>query len=76
MNPVLPQRQVLSRGSCPAPGQPGLAIASVGYQAPAFVNQRFQGGVKSFNVVPGTAYSGYGRFILNSSPTKQRLFYP
>lgn len=76
MNPVLPQRQVLSRGSCPAPGQPGLAIASVGYQAPAFVNQRFQGGVKSFNVVPGTAYNGYGRFILNSSPTKQRLFYP
>ncbi|XP_068717636.1 homeodomain-interacting protein kinase 3-like [Montipora capricornis] len=75
VNQLLPQRQVLSRGSCPAPVQPGLAIASVGYQAPSFVNQRYQG-VKAFNVVPGSAYNGYGRFILNSSPTKQRLFYP
>lgn len=81
VNPGLPQRQVLSRGSCPAPVQPGLAIAGVGYQAPpSFVNQRYQnpvvGAVKTFNVVPSGSYNGYGRFILNSSPTKQRVFYP
>lgn len=81
VNPGLPQRQVLSRGSCPPPVQPGLALAGVGYQAPpSFVNQRYQnpvmGAVKTFNVVPGGTYNGYGRFILNSSPTKQRLFYP
>lgn len=81
MNPGLPPRQVLSRGSCPAPVQPGLALAGVGYQAPpSFVNQRYQtpmvGAVKTFNVVPGGAYNPYGRYIVNSSPTKQRLFYP
>lgn len=81
VNPGAPQRQVLSRGSCPVPVQPGLALAGVGYQAPpSFVNQRYQnpvlGAVKTFNVVPSGTYNGYGRFILNSSPTKQRLFYP
>lgn len=80
VNPGLPQRQVLSRGSCQAPMQPGLAVAGVGYQGPhTLVNQRYQnsvmGAVKTFNVVPST-YNGYGRFILNSSPTKQRVFYP
>ena len=81
VNPGLPQRQVLSRGSCPAPVQPGLAIAGVGYQAPpSFLNQRYQspvvGAVNTFNVVPRGSYNGYGRFILNSSPRKQRVFYP
>lgn len=81
VNPGLPQRQVLSRGSCPAPMQPGLTITGVGYQAPpSFVNQRYQapvvGAVKTFNVVPSGSYNAYGRYILNSSPTKQRVFYP
>ena len=81
VNPSLPQRQVLSRGGCPAPVQPGLTLTGVGYQAPpSFVNQRYQspvvGAVKTFNVVPSGPYNGYGRFIVNSSPTKQRVFYP
>ena len=78
VNPGLSQRQVLSHGNCPAPVQPGLALAGVGYQAPPFVNQRYQtpvvGAVKTFNVLPSGAYNPYGRYIL--SPTKQRLFYP
>lgn len=78
-NPAVPQRQVLSHGSCPAPVQPGLSLAGVGYQAPSsFVNQRYQtpvvGAVKTFNVLPSGSYNPYGRYIL--SPTKQRLFYP
>lgn len=81
VNAGLQQRQVLSRGSCPAPVQPSLAITGVGYQAPpSFVNQRYQtpvvGAVKTFNVVPSGAYNAYGRYVLNSSPTKQRVFYP
>lgn len=79
VNPGLPQRQVLSHGSCPAPVQPGLSLPGVGYQAPpSFVNQRYQapvvGAVKTLNVLPSGAYNPYGRYIL--SPTKQRLFYP
>ena len=79
VNPGLPQRQVLSHGSCPAPVQPGLSLAGVGYQAPpSFVNQRYQapvvGAVKTLNVLPSGSYNPYGRYIL--SPTKQRLFFP
>lgn len=81
VNPALPPRQVLSRGGCPASMQPGLTLTGVGYQAPpSFVSQRYQnpvvGPMKTFNVLPNGTYNGYGGFILNSSPTKQRVFYP
>ena len=81
VNPVLPQRQVLSRGSCQATVQPGLALAGVGYPASSsFVSPRFQnpvvGPMKTYSVVPSGTHNGYGSYILNSSPTKTRAFYP
>ncbi|KAK3736225.1 hypothetical protein QZH41_019104 [Actinostola sp. cb2023] len=77
----LSQAPILSRGNCQAPMQNGIAMAGQSFptQLP-YTNQMYQtpvlGGLKAYNVVPNGATGPYGPFVVNSSPTKGRMFFP
>lgn len=72
---------LISRGNLQTPMQNGLSLTGQTfpgqmpytnpvYQAPVF------GGLKTYNVVPNGSTGPYGPFVLNSSPTKGRIFFP
>lgn len=72
---------VLSRGNLQTPVQNGLSLTGQSFpgQMP-YTNPVYQtpvfGGLKTYNIVPNGSTGPYGPFVLNSSPTKNRVFFP
>lgn len=72
---------VLPRGNLQTPAQNGISMTGQSFpgQIP-YTNQMYQtpvfGGLKTYNIVPNGSTGPYGPFVVNSSPTKGRLFFP
>ncbi|XP_031566874.1 homeodomain-interacting protein kinase 2-like [Actinia tenebrosa] len=78
LTPLSQATPLLSHGQ--APVQTGLSLNGQSYQGPIPYTNQYQtpvlGGFKTYNMVSNGACTPYGPFVVNTSPSKARMFFP